>query len=167
MPRAMAVTNTVFNRPTKGRAVMGLRRTQPEGWDHVFEAEDASKEEAEDGGAESTAGNDGRQIQLLKPVKKETADKEQKPLSHVSEHEAEKEGIGDGDQKCRIKFIVGREAIHLHKHLKGPQERRILQPGRRRAGYMLPAVLDDEEGGGVLLQLLLEGPGVGLSGPAA
>lgn len=95
------------------------------GWDHVFEAEDASKEEAEDGGAESTAGNDGRQVQLLKPVKKETADKEQKPLSHVSEHEAEKEGIGDGDQKCRIKFIVGREAIHLHKHLKG----------RRSAGF--------------------------------
>ena len=146
MPRAMAVTNTVFNRPTKGRAVM------------------ASAGRSQRAGITSSKP---KTLPKRKPKMVEQNPQQEKPLSHVSEHEAEKEGIGDGDQKCRIKFIVGREAIHLHKHLKGPQERRILQPGRRRAGYMLPAVLDDEEGGGVLLQLLLEGPGVGLSGPAA
>ena len=43
----------------------------------------------------------------------------QAPWPHIPRHNAEHKGIGQGHKFCRVQFIVGRQAVHLYKHLKG------------------------------------------------
>ena len=56
-------------------------RDRPYGVDNRFEAEYASEHKTEDGGEESAAGDDGRQIRLLEPVKQKAAEQEAESLS--------------------------------------------------------------------------------------
>ena len=141
--------------------------TQPYGVDNRFEAEYASEHKTEDGGEESAAGDDGRQIRLLEPVKQKAAEQEAESLSHVSEHEAEEEGVGDADQHGRIDLIIGRKAVHLDKHFKRLKQLRVMKLCRRSAYDVVMVILHDAEGLFVVRYLLLERLGVLFTHPAA
>ena len=70
------------------------------------------------------------------------ADQEQKPLSHISEHDAEDKGVGQSHEHGGIDLIVSREPVHLDEHLERFEQLRILQFGRRFPEVRVMVVLD-------------------------
>ena len=123
-----------------------FHRAQPYGADDILEAEHAAEHEAEYGGEEAAAGDDSRQIHLLEPVKQKASEKETESLSHVSEHEAEEEGIGDADQYGWVDLVIGRKAVHLDKHFKRLKQLWIMKLCRRSAYDIVVVILHDAEG---------------------
>ena len=78
-------------------------------------------------------------------IDQKSADQEQEPLAHISEHDAEDEGVGDAHEYGRVHLIVGGQAVHLDKHFKWFEKLRILQFGRRFSEVGVVVVLNDNE----------------------
>ena len=74
-------------------------------------------------------GNNARQIHFLLQIQDATHDKEQCPLSEISEHGSEYQCICECHKHSRIHLIGRRKSVHLNKHLKRFEEFRILELG--------------------------------------
>ena len=64
-------------------------------------------------------------------INKRSSDEKNQSLSHISEHDTEDQGVCDSHKQSRIKLIMCRQPVHLHKHLKWFEKLRILQLCRR------------------------------------
>ena len=60
-------------------------------------------------------------------IKEQSSYSQEKPLSHISEHNSENKGVGDRYKDGRIHFVIVRKPIHLYIHLKRLEDLRILQ----------------------------------------
>ena len=52
-------------------------------------------------------------------------------LPQITEHDSEKQRIGNRHKKGWVNFPIGGQPVHFNKHLKIPDHRQIFQAGRR------------------------------------
>ena len=145
----------------------GIHRPQPYGFQHIFKSKNAAEHEAEEGGKDSGCADDGSQIHFFEFVKQKSADSQQKPLSHITEHGAEDEGICDGHKHGGVHLIVGGKAVHFHIHLERLEHLGISQLCGRLCTYIVLVIFNDAEQFGVVFYIFLESQGVLLCHPSA
>ena len=145
----------------------GIHRPQPYGFQHIFKSEDTAEHESKESGKDTGCAYDGGQIHFFEFVKQKSADSQQKTLSHIAEHGAEDEGIGDCHEHGGVHLIVGGKAVHFNIHLKRFENLGVFQLGRRLCAYVVLVILNDTEQFGIIFNVLLESQGIPLGHPSA
>ena len=100
-------------------------------------------------------------------IDKGAADQEEKPLPHVSEHNAEDEGVCQSHENGRVHFIMCREPIHLDKHFKRLEDLRVFQLRGWLSEISVVVVLNDYEYLVVILDFFQEFLHIVLRHPSA
>src|SRR5699024_6576492 len=109
----------------------GSHGFQPYGVENFLETEEAAVHESEKDGEDTGAADDAGKVHMFFLIQDQSAQEQDQSLPHVSEHGTEDQGVGDGHEPGGIHLIVGRQAVHLYIHFKGPEKPRILQLGGR------------------------------------
>ena len=118
--------------------------------------EKAVVDKAEYGGENSRGSDNGRQRFSFPFVQQKTSDQQAEPLSEISKHNTENKSIGQCQIDGWIKFMVPRQSVHPHKHLKRLEEPRVLQFCRRLGINIGVIVFHHAEDLGLVLNVLLE-----------
>ena len=116
IPKAMAMTNTALRVPHKRNIHHGSHGFQPYGVENFLETEETAVHESDEKDGEDTgAADDAGKIHMFFSYTGSVRQEQEKSLSHVSEHGAEDQGVGDGHEPawdpshCRP---AGRTSLH-------------------------------------------------------
>ena len=119
IPKAMAMTNTALRVPTRGTSIMAVMGFSHMAWRISSKTEETAVHESEKDGEDTGAADDAGKIHMFFLIQDQSAQEQDQSLSHVSEHGAEDQGVGDGHEPGGIHLIVGRQACtSLHTFQK-------------------------------------------------
>ena len=103
----------------------GIQHMEPR--NQMLIAKEAAEHKAEDRGEYANAAQNSAQPQTLDLIKKYAQGNEHQSLTHIAVHDAEQDGIGNCHQEGRVKFVIGRQTVHLRKGLEQPRPEVVFQ----------------------------------------
>ncbi len=127
-------------------------------WEQLFESEAAAVDETEDDGAYAADGENAPYTAAGLFPEQQAQHDEARALPDVAEHDAEKQRVGEREEKARVALAVGGQAVHLQNGVKDGGEAPLFEAHRR--GMLRIAAAHTAEAG---LGLYLRRKGVSLA----
>lgn len=75
-------------------------------------------------------GEDAAEVHLLDLAQHQAQQGNDEALSQIAKHDAEQQDVGEGQEGGGVHLAVAGNAVHIHKHLKGLDQKVVLQLGR-------------------------------------